>query len=192
MAARLILASTSPYRRRLLERLRVPFQAQAHRADESEIQGIPVHQVASRLAVDKALSLRSTHPDSWILGSDQVVVAGGEILGKPGDRPGARAQLERLRGTTHELVTAVTLVGPDGRHDTETVTQRMTMRSLDDGEIERYLDADQPFDCCGSYKIESLGIALIDSIEGPDFTAIEGLPLIATSRLLRAAGFEVP
>lgn len=192
MPVALVLASSSRYRRRLLERLGLPFEAAEHRADESRgPRGEDLRDIPARLAAEKARSLRGDHPGAHIIGSDQLVIAAGQILGKPGSREAAREQLERLSGATHELVTSVTLDGPNGA-ETRTVIHRMTMRPLAREEIERYLDADRPFDCCGSYKIEQRGIALFEAIAGDDSTAIEGLPLIALSQLLRAAGFRVP
>jgi len=188
----LVLASSSPYRQALLRRLRVPFVALDHRCDEGAVTTRDVRELPPILAHRKAESLREVHPEAWILGSDQLVVIDDAALGKPGDRQGARAQLVLLSGRVHELITSVTLLAPSGPATTRTVTHRMTMRSLSADEIERYLDVDAPYDCCGSYKVESLGIALLDAVDGADFTAIEGLPLIAVAELLRGAGFAVP
>ena len=188
----LVLASSSPYRQGLLARLRVPFAAAQHRCDESAHEVEDPRELPAVLARAKAESLRSDHPDALILGSDQLVLIDGTTLGKPGDRAGARNQLQLLSGRSHELLTSVCLLSPDGEAPVRTVVHRMTMRELSQGEIERYLDVDEPFDCCGSYKVESLGIALLSGIDGDDFTAIEGMPLIAVAELLRDAGYQVP
>ena len=192
MTAPLILASASSYRQRLLQRLGLPFIAVEHLADETETAGLSLEAIPTELAARKAESLRTAHPTAFILGSDQVVVASGQVLGKPGDLTGAREQLRLLRNATHELITGVALIEPDGVEHRRTVTTHMTLRELSDDEIDRYLEIDRPFDCCGSYKIEALGISLVKSIDGPDFTAIEGLPLIAVSELLRDVGFKIP
>ncbi|MCB9610932.1 MAG: septum formation protein Maf [Sandaracinus sp.] len=190
----LVLGSTSRYRHELLARLGIPFDAVAPDVDEEAVQrsGAEPDRVALRLAVAKAASAASRRSDAFVIGSDQVVDLEGEILGKPGDEASAREQLGRLAGRTHRLVTALALRAPDGTLRTHVDVHRMTLRSLGAAEIERYVAADQPLDCCGSYKIESLGIALFERIEGEDFTAIPGLPLIALGRLLREAGFAVP
>lgn len=190
----LVLGSSSRYRRDLLGRLGVPFDVAAPRIDEEAVQrsGAEPERVALRLAVAKAATVADTRTNAFVIGSDQVVELDGEILGKPGDEHGARAQLARLSGRAHRLVTALALRAPDGTLRTHVDVHTMTLRTLGSSEIERYVAADQPFDCCGAYKIESLGIALFDRIEGDDFTAIVGLPLIALARLLRDAGFAVP
>ncbi|MCU0672891.1 MAG: Maf family protein [Myxococcota bacterium] len=190
----LVLGSTSPYRRELLARLRVPFDVLGPDVDEEALQrsGAEPSSIALRLAVAKAASVAAKRSDAFVIGSDQVVDLDSEILGKPGDEARAREQLARLQGRTHRLVTAVALRAPDGTLRTHVDVHRMTLRSLGAAEIERYVAAEQPLDCCGAYKIESLGIALFERIEGDDFTAIPGLPLIALGRLLRESGFEVP
>lgn len=190
----LVLGSTSPYRRELLARLGVPFDLAAPRVDEEAVQrsGAEPERVALRLAVAKAASAAEARSNAFVIGSDQVVDLDGEILGKPGDEEGARAQLARLSGRSHRLVTALALRAPDGTLRTHVDVHTMTLRNLGAAEIERYVASDRPLDCCGAYKIESLGIALFERIEGEDFTAIVGLPLIALARLLREAGFAVP
>ncbi|MEL6181596.1 MAG: nucleoside triphosphate pyrophosphatase [Myxococcota bacterium] len=192
----LILASSSPYRVELLGRLGLAFEAHAHRCDEAQLK---VHQpapevLASELARRKALSLVEAHPGALILGSDQVAVdADGAILSKPGTVERAVAQLKRLRGREHRLVTAVALVGPDGQVIDEALNiHTMTLRGdLSDAELRAYVDRDRPLDCAGSYKIESLGIALFQAIRGEDFTAIVGLPMVAVVSMLRRAGLAV-
>jgi len=189
----LVLASESPYRRVLLDRLRVPYLATSHQCDERTVPPAPsleAHAIA--IASAKAESLAKEHPDSIIIGSDQIAALGGEILHKPGTRDRAIAQLTRLSGSTHQLLTALALRGPDGLVRTAVDVHHMQMRELRRDEIERYVEADQPLDCCGSYKIESLGIGLFETIDGDDFTAIMGMSLISLSRLLRDSGFAVP
>lgn len=193
-AARLWLASTSPYRRRLLGRLGVPFECASPQVDERALAAEvddPRH-VASLLAAAKATAVARARPGAFVLGGDQLVAIDGEILGKPGSPEGARRQLGRLAGREHRLVTAICLVDPEGRERSHVDEHRMKLRPLTPGEIERYVARDEPVDCAGSYKVEGLGIALFEAIEGDDFTAIQGLGLMATSRLLRAAGFDVP
>lgn len=185
----LLLASTSPYRRALLDRLSVPYEAAAPRCDEEHPPAAP-EAIASALARRKADSLAGDA--ELILAGDQVVAFEDEVLGKPWTPEGARAQLARLQGHTHRLVTAVTLRHADGTHHELLDVHRMRMRSLSDDEIERYVARDAPLDCCGAYRIESLGIALFEAIEGDDFTAIMGLPLMGVARLLRDAGLPVP
>lgn len=190
---RLILASTSRYRKALLERLRLPFECIAPGVDEASYRdraADPRH-LASTLARAKAEAVASSHPSSIVIGSDQVAEIDRTVLDKPGDRARAIAQLERLSGSEHKLHTAVTVLYPGGA-STDVVTVRLRMRVLDSAAIERYLDADAPYDCAGSYRIEALGIALFDSIDASDFTAIEGLPLLTLASRLREAGLQLP
>jgi septum formation protein len=189
----LVLASESSYRRALLDRLALPYTARSHRLDERAHQregSLAEHALA--LARAKADSLSTLEPNAHIIASDQIAELDGEILHKPGTRSRAIAQLSQLQARTHRLLTAVALRDPAGNTVTSLDEHSMHMRSLSTREIERYVDSDKPFDCCGSYKIESLGISLFSSIEGEDFTAITGLPLIALSNMLRGAGFSVP
>ena len=194
---KLILASESPYRRQLLDRLQLPYLAQAHRVDErvyeSELPSdITLPERAVSLAIAKARSLASDHDGAFIIASDQIAEMDGTVLHKPGTATNAIAQLEMLQGQTHRLLTAVALHGPDGDTKSALDQHKMVMRSLTPEEIRRYVHLEKPLDCCGSYKIESLGISLFDAIVGDDFTAITGLPLLALSRLLREAGFTIP
>ncbi len=189
----LVLASTSSYRRVLLERLGVPFVAEAHACDERAVQqdgALEEHAVA--LASAKAQSLAKKFPESYILGSDQIAEVGGTVLHKPGTKERACAQLAMLSGRTHRLLTAIALRGPDGSVQTALDVHTMHMRTLSAEEISRYVDADSPLDCCGSYKIECRGIALFERIDGADFTAITGMPLTRVSTLLRGVGFAIP
>jgi septum formation protein len=191
----LVLASTSRHRRRLLERLGLPFDAVAPACDEETEKARGPKEplaLAAHLARAKATSLRATHPGRFLLGGDQLATVDGSILDKPGTETRARAQLARLAGRAHRLVTALCLVHPDGTLDEHVDVCALAMRPLDEGEIARYVARERPLDCCGSYRVERLGIALFESIEAPDFTAIEGLPLMRLAAMLRQAGFEIP
>lgn len=191
--AELILASTSPYRRELLTRLGIPFRCEAPVCDEEAIkaEGHAPRELAERLATLKAQSLAGRYPEAILIGSDQLASGPAGILGKPGTRAAALAQLESLSGRTHELITALA-VWRDGRLWTHTDVARLTMRALTRAELERYVDADRPFDCAGSYKLEARGIALFERIDAADYTAIVGLPLMALAGQLRKLGLEVP
>src|SRR5690606_31579748 len=146
--------------------------------------------LALRLAIAKAEAVAATQPGAWVIGSDQVAELGGQPLGKPGDRERALAQLQAMAGRAVAFRTGVCLAHADGRRFTALDTTTVRFRALDAGEIARYVDAEQPFDCAGSFKSEGLGIALFEAIESQDPTALVGLPLIATARLLREAGFR--
>ncbi|MFN3311291.1 MAG: Maf family protein [Thermomonas sp.] len=192
--SRLVLASTSRYRRELLQRLRLPFDTARPDVDETALPGEPPRALAQRLAQAKAAAVAQTlhGMDAWVLGSDQVADLDGTPLGKPGGRAAALAQLRAMAGRGVRFHTALCLAHPDGRrlHDVDLTEVRL--RALDDAEIARYVDAEQPFDCAGSFKSEGLGIVLFEAIDNHDPTALIGLPLIATARLLRQAGFLLP
>lgn len=189
----LILGSTSEYRKALLERLRVPFVCEAPGVDEgaAALRDKDPLSVAQELARSKARAVFERHPQSVVIGCDQVVTMGGERLGKPGSAAAAIAQLQRLRGREHRLLTAVAIVHPGGLAEFVDVT-RLSMRALSDAEVERYVKAEQPVDCAGSYKVEALGITLFDRIDSRDHTAITGLPLLQLSAELRRLGFAMP
>lgn len=189
---RLLLASTSPYRRDLLARLRLPFETASPGTDEAARAGELPEALVQRLARSKAGAVAGTTVDAWVIGSDQLAECDGRILGKPGTVDAAKAQLAAMSGTTVLFRTAVALVHPDGRALHAIDTTRVRVRTLSDDEIARYVDAERALDCAGSFKAEGLGITLLDSIETSDPTALIGLPLIATARLLREAGFELP
>ena len=187
----LILASTSPYRRELLQRLRLPFDCARPEVDESPLRGESPAQLVRRLARAKADAVAGRHPDAWVIGSDQAADLDGRILGKPGGREAAIAQLAAMGGRTVHFHTAVSL--RRGAHELLAIDlTRVRFRALAAAEIERYVDAEQPFDCAGSFKCEGLGIALFEAIESQDPTALVGLPLIALAGLLREAGYAVP
>jgi septum formation protein len=186
------LASTSRYRRELLQRLRLPFDTAAPDTDETPQPGESPAALAIRLAEAKARAVLDTGTDAWVLGSDQVAALDTQVLGKPGGPDQALAQLLAMSGRRVEFHTAVSLVHADGTHLQALDTTVVRMRQLDRAAVLRYLAAEQPYDCAGSFKAEGLGIALFDSIESQDPTGLIGLPLIATARLLRQAGFVVP
>lgn len=185
----LILASTSRYRQELLARLRLPFEARAPHVDETAMPGEGPAALAERLALAKAQAVAARFPDAVVIGSDQVADLDGQALGKPGSHDNAVAQLRRMSGRTVVFQTAVAVVAP-GLAAIERAEVKVRMRTLSDAEIERYLRTDQPYDCAGSAKVESLGIALLDAVESDDPTALIGLPLIRTCALLRRAGLE--
>jgi septum formation protein len=185
----LILASTSRYRQELLARLRLPFEAVAPQVDETPLAGEAPAALAERLALAKARAVAATRPDAVVIGSDQVADLDGEALGKPGSHAAAQAQLRRMSGREVVFQTAVAVVAP-GLAAIERAEVRVRFRELTDAAIDTYLRADQPYDCAGSAKVESLGIALLDAVESDDPTALIGLPLIRTCQLLRRAGVE--
>ena len=185
----LILGSTSRYRRNLLSRLHVPFEVHAPEVDETPMTGESPRALAERLALAKAHAVAARFPEAIVIGSDQVADLDGEPLGKPGDHAGATAQLRRMRGRTLVFQTAVAVVcHATGFTQRDLAPVRVVFRDLGDGEIERYLRIEQPYDCAGSAKSEGLGIALLEAIDSDDPTALIGLPLIRTCRMLRAAG----
>ena len=188
---RLILGSTSRYRRELLERLRLPFEVAAPQVDETPEPGEAPAALARRLALAKAQAVAAQHPDAIIIGSDQVADVDGEPVGKPGTHERAVAQLQRMSGQRIVFQTAVAVVrASTGFAQTLLAPVTVRFRTLSDAEIERYLRLEQPYDCAGSAKCETLGIALLSAIESDDPTALIGLPLIRTSELLRAAGLD--
>jgi septum formation protein len=188
----LILGSTSAYRRELLQRLRLPFEVVSPEVDETPLPGENPRDLALRLALAKARAVAARQPSAVVIGSDQVADLGGEPLGKPGAHERAVAQLRRMRGRTVIFQTAVAVVCIEtGFERVELAPVRVHFRDLTDAEIESYLRAETPYDCAGSAKSEGLGIALLDTIESDDPTALVGLPLIRTARLLRAAGLSL-
>ena len=193
----LVLGSTSPYRRQLLERLRLPFSVFAPDVDETPHPDETPRDLALRLALAKAHAVAAAtaaqHPGAVVIGSDQVADLNGQPLGKPGTHQRATAQLRQMSGHSVIFQTAVAVVCPNtgfAQADLAPVTVRF--RHLSDAEIERYLRAEQPYDCAGSAKSEGLGISLLDAIDSDDPTALIGLPLIRTCRMLRAAGLVLP
>lgn len=189
----LILASTSPYRREQLAKLGVPFRYVAPGVDEDRYKdgSLAPRELAAKLAQEKAAAVGRHEPDAWTLGGDQVASCQGQILSKPGTVERAIAQLEFLAGKEHELSTSICLWSPTFSV-THTDIAILKMRKLTRAEIGRYIAADNPLDCAGSFKIESRGVLLFESIATADWTAITGVPLIALTTLLRERGFAVP
>lgn len=187
----LILASTSRYRRELLERLRLPFEVVSPQVDETPAPGEPPAVLAQRLALAKAQAVAATRPQAVVIGSDQVADLDGRPMGKPGTHERAVEQLRQLSGRRAVFQTAVAVVRADrGYARTLLAPVTVQFRTLADAEIERYLRAEQPYDCAGSAKSETLGIALLARIDSDDPTALVGLPLIRTCTLLREAGLD--
>ena len=192
-ARALVLGSTSRYRRELLTRLGLPFTTEAPGVDETPQNGESPRDLAVRLALAKARDVARRHPQAIVIGSDQVADLAGQPLGKPGNHERAVAQLRAMRGQTVIFQTAVSVVcQATGFKQSDLAAVEVRFRALEDDEIERYLRAEQPYDCAGSAKSEGLGIALLDAIDSDDPTALIGLPLIRTARLLRAAGLRLP
>ena len=190
---KLVLASTSRYRRELLSRLGVPFEVASPGVDESPLPGEGPEQLASRLALAKARAVADITPGALVIGSDQVAWCEGSILGKPGTHENAVAQLGRLSGKTAMFYTALSVVHSDtGRALSKVVPYEVGFRTLDAALIERYLRIEQPYDCAASAKSEGLGIALLTRMRGDDPNALVGLPLIALVDLLREHGVIVP
>jgi septum formation protein len=186
---RLILASSSAYRRELLARLRLPFEAIAPDIDETPHPGETPDATALRLAREKAAAIAGSHPDALVIGSDQVATLDGRQIGKPGDHARALAQLQTMRGRQVVFHTALCLWdGRDGTFQIENVQAFVTFRDLPDAELDAYLRIEQPYDCAGSAKNEGLGIAILERIDSSDPTALTGLPLITLTSMLRRAG----
>lgn len=189
----LVLGSTSRYRRELLQRLGLPFAVAAPDVDETPLQSEAPRALALRLALAKAHAVAAQHPDAVVIGSDQVADLHGQPLGKPGTHERASAQLQRMSGETVIFQTAVAVVcAATGFEQVDLAPVEVRFRTLTGDEIERYLHAEQPYDCAGSAKSEGLGISLLDAILSDDPTALVGLPLIRTCRMLRAAGLTLP
>ncbi len=190
---RLILGSTSVYRRELLSRLRLPFEVCAPDVDETPLPGEAPVDLARRLARAKAEAVAAQCADDVVvIGSDQVANLNGQCLGKPGHLAGARAQLQAMRGQTLVFHTAMCVLRPRTGHvATRVVDITVRVRQLADAEIDTYLALEQPFDCAGSAKVEALGISLLDAVHSDDPSALVGLPLIATHQMLGDAGLPV-
>jgi MAF protein len=189
----LILASTSPYRRELLGRLGLPFTTARPETDETPRAGESPEVLVRRLAEAKARAVAPGHPDALVIGSDQVAVLDDAVIGKPGTPAAAAAQLRRASGRAVRFLTGLCLLDT-ARDVAEVVVEPFTVhfRTLDEGQIERYLERERPFDCAGSFKSEGLGIALFERLEGDDPSALVGLPLIRLVTLLGRAGVVLP
>lgn len=186
---RLILASSSAYRRELLARLQLPFEVMAPDLDEQPWPGETPDATALRLARAKADAVAARAPGSVVIGSDQVATLDGVQIGKPGNHANALAQLQMMRGRRVVFHTALCVVDAAGAAQVENVQTFVTVRDLPDAELDAYLRIEQPYDCAGSAKNEGLGIALLERIDSTDPTALTGLPLIALCGMLRQAGF---
>jgi septum formation protein len=192
MTRTLILGSTSRYRRELLKRLGLPFDVVAPEVDETPLPAETPRDLALRLALAKARTVAHKFPGAVVIGSDQVADLHGEPLGKPGTHERAVAQLRRMRGQTVVFQTALSVVCMEsGFEQTDLAAVSVVFSNISDEEIEAYLRAEQPYDCAGSAKSEGLGIAILERIDSDDPTALEGLPLIRTARMIRAAGMKV-
>ena len=187
----LILGSSSRYRQELLARLRLPFEVLSPAVDETPLPGEQPAALALRLALAKARAVAALRPDAVVIGSDQVADLDGEAIGKPGTHERAVAQLQRMSGRRVVFQTAVAVVRPATGYERVLLAPvRVLFRQLGADEIEHYLRLEQPYDCAGSAKCETLGIALLASIDSDDPTALVGLPLIRTAELLRGAGID--
>lgn len=191
---RLILASSSPYRKELLARLRIPFDILAPDIDETPLPSESPEATAMRLAEQKAVAIANRAPQAVVIGSDQVATLDGGQIGKPGTHENALAQLQLMRGREVVFHTALCLLdtrtGAQLPVQAQNVQTFVTFRDLPDAELDAYLRIEQPYDCAGSARNEGLGIALIESIRSTDPTALTGLPLIALTTMLRRAGFS--
>jgi len=189
----LVLASTSRYRKELLERFGLPFTTAKPDTDESPLPGEHPAATAERLALDKARAVAAAHPAALIIGSDQIAYLGEEQFGKPGSVERAIEQLRRMSGQTVVFHTAVALLNSHtGMFFCEGVPTRVRFRHLCDDEIRRYVEREMPLDCAGSAKSEGLGISLLEALSGDDPTALVGLPLITLARMLRQEGIQLP
>ena len=189
----LILASTSRYRRSLLERIAPPFEAMSPGVSEAPAGGESPRQRAVRLSLAKARAVAERHPGAFVIGSDQVCAAGQRVLDKPGDETTCRAQLTALSGHTANFYTGCAVVGVEAGITLEHLDiTTVTFRRLTEVEINRYVAREKPFDCAGGFKVEALGITLFESVDSSDPTALIGLPLIWLSGALRQAGYLLP
>ena len=187
-----VLGSSSRYRHELLGRLRIPFSVSAPDVDETPWPNETPRDLALRLALSKAKAVAALHPDCVVIGSDQVADLAGQPLGKPGEHARAVEQLRQMRGQTVIFQTALAVVClATGFEQVDLAEVKVRFRQLSDAEIEAYLQAEKPYDCAGSAKSEGLGIALVEAIDNDDPTALIGLPLIRTARLLRLAGVQL-
>jgi septum formation protein len=189
----LILASTSPYRRQLLERLKLPFVVASPKIDESALPGEKPNELVLRLSEYKARAVVANHDNALIIGSDQAALLNGEVLGKPGNRRNAVSQLEKCSGNSVIFHTGLCLFDAGrGEMQLDDILFEVKFRTLTRSQIERYIDTEQPFDCAGSFKAESLGITLFEYMRGDDPTALIGLPLIRLTTMLQNAGIQLP
>ena len=189
----LLLASSSVYRRELLARLQLPFTCSSPDIDESPLAGESATELVRRLAQAKAQALAASHPGHLIIGSDQVAVLDGKIIGKPHTFDKAREQLLAASGASVTFLTGLALLNSQsGYCQLDCIPFTVHMRTLDPASVERYLRAEQPYDCAGSFKAEGLGVILLQRTEGPDATSLIGLPLIRLVDMLLAEGVQIP
>ena len=189
----LLLASSSRYRKALLERLQIPFHCHAPEIDESPLPGEQPLPLVRRLSESKARALAASYSRHLIIGSDQVAECDGTIITKPGGFDEARRQLQQQSGKTVQFHTGLCLFNSKtGTADTDTITTTARFRQLSDQEIERYLYKEEPYDCAGSFKSERLGASLLCGLDGPDPSALVGLPLIRLCEMLRKQGLQLP
>ena len=189
---KLILGSTSIYRRELLGRLRIPFSVESPQVDEAALPGETPEMLAQRLALAKAQAVAARFPEAIVIGSDQVADLDGTALGKPGEHARAVQQLRQMSGKLVIFQTAIAVVCLESGFCQQALAPvKVQFRHLSESEIENYLQAEKPYDCAGSAKSEGLGIALLERIDNDDPTALVGLPLIRTATLLRAAGLDL-
>jgi septum formation protein len=189
---KLVLASSSPYRRGLLERLGLDFEVTSPHVDETALPGERPEQLVRRLSEAKARAVADAHPDSLIIGSDQVAIMDGEIIGKPGSHEQAVEQLRRASGRRVEFLTGLALLNSaSGRVQVDAVPIAIVFRPLSDAQIDRYLRKDQPYNCAGSFRSERLGVALFERYEGDDPNTVVGLPLIRLVRMLENEGMSL-
>ncbi|MGV6826702.1 MAG: Maf family protein [bacterium] len=189
----LVLGSTSPFRQELLRKLNIPFSLDSPSVDETRLEGESPEQLVRRMAEEKARAVAGNHPNSLIIGSDQVACLGEEILGKPGNRDNAIAQLSMMSGRQVVFLTGLCLHNT-ASGNTQVVVEPFTVvfRELTRDQIERYLDAEEPYNCAGSFKSEALGISLFEKLEGDDPNSLIGLPLIRLVDMLAVEGLAIP
>jgi MAF protein len=188
-----VLGSTSPFRKELLSRLGIPFSTASPNVDETALEGETPQDLVTRLSLAKAQAVAGDHPESLIIGSDQVACNDGKILGKPGNRENALQQLSEASGKRISFYTGLCLLNAEsGRSHVICEPFHVHFRTLEPSQIERYLDAEQPYNCAGSFKSEGLGIALFEKMEGDDPNSLIGLPLIRLISMLKEEGIEIP
>jgi len=189
----LVLGSSSPFRKELLARLRLPFETSSPDIDESRYAGESPEQLVERLSVEKAAEVAKTYPNHLVIGSDQVAVNEGEVLGKPGNFENAFEQLSSASGKVIQFHTGLTLLNSaTGERQSEVIPFQVHFRTLSRERIERYLHAETPYNCAGSFKSEGLGITLFERLSGDDPSALMGLPLIRLTRMLEQQGAVFP
>ena len=191
MLPKLVLGSSSPYRKELLERLHQPFLTDSPEVDETVLPGETPENLTIRLAKAKAMAVHAKHPDAFVIGSDQVADLNGTILGKPHTKERAFEQLMSMQDQTVRFLTALCIVNPEGKTFEARVPTTVIMKTLKPETVRAYIDIEEPLNCAGAAKIEKLGVALMKSVTSEDPTALIGLPLIKTISLLAQAGFPV-